>query len=1028
VKIKDPNTINYKRLFSQAERYANLGSWEVDFTTDEVTWSDQYYRVCGFQPREIRPSMEKTLAMVHPDDAVHVQTEYERARTAGKPFHVEFRLIRADGVMRHVLAEANIERNSDGAPARMVGIFMDIHDRKEVELKMEMQQQRYEALMKNGLDAAAIVQHDGGMTYLSPSCEGIFGWSDIDTLDVTLLDIVHPEDMESLTRTLQDTLVRPAEVIEIDPFRIRHKNGSWMYLEGKMENLLHLPAVEGIVFNFKDGNSRHVQQERRQVMEEITGFFSNPGATVNDALGATLSKLGESGKYKLREAWMVAPGRDFIELKVFGKEEPNASTFYRETSKFRQLKPNECVAGAVWNEGKRLLVNDITSGNRFVRKQVTDTLGVRRVCGIPIRHLDETIGVMVMGVDEETLIPNQEMDFMEDVGRTIGTEIRRRTAEDDLNDLFELAPDLVTLLDEENTLIRVNPASARILAYVQDDLRGLALSEMLHPDDLPAALKKLDKVRDKNVTIAFEARVLTRTGTVLWMDFNASVSAGTGHTFLMGRDITQRRQLEYLVEQASRLSSIGAWEIDVRRDEMTWSDVARDIFGVTPTFTPTLQGFISLVRRGVSRGKIKHVLEKALEAGQGWDAEVEIVTGTGQSKWVRIIGQVDLTDNEPVRVYGSIQDIHDRKIAEITASEVSEEKELILSSISDAFYALDEEWRFSYVNRRAEEIFGRSASFLNTKTIWDMPGHHNNPTLIPVMEYVQKHRVPRTAEYFDEKLEAWFDLSIYPYGKGVSVYFRDVTERRRVEAELHELTRKLEDRAREMALSNAELEQFAFVASHDLQEPLRMITGFIDRLEKRYGAMLDERGKRYIHFATDAAKRMREIILDLLEFSRIDREDEPVAEVDVNALLGELMTSNKRYLEDTGTFMEFGKMPVIIAQPEGIRRVFQCLINNAIKYTHKHTTEPRVSISWSETENNWQFTVKDNGIGIAPEHHEEIFVLFRRLHSKDDYAGSGMGLPIAKKIITNHQGRIWVNAAMGQGSTFHFTLPKPLHG
>lgn len=1024
MKIKDSNTVNYKRLFSQAERYANMGSWEVDFSSEEVNWSDQYYRICGFQPNEIRASMETTMSMVHPDDAARVHTEYERARSAGKPFHVEFRLIRADKEVRYILAEANIERNSDGAPARMVGIFMDITDRKQTQIKLENQEKRYEALIRNGFDGAAILKHDGAMQYLSPASELILGWTDDDTLDITLLDIVHPADIERLNKHLHDALIKPNDILEVDPLQIRHKNGSWVSIDGKLQNLLYIPAVDGIIFNFRDAGEKARQVERRQLIEDISGLFNDTATSVNDALNSTLDKLAQTGSYKLREAWMVAPGENCIELKAFGADQNHSNTFYRETAKFRQLRPGECVAGAVWSEGKRMLVNDIQTGGKFLRSQATDTLGVHRVCGIPIRHNEETIGVLVMGVDSQTTIPPQDLDFMEDVGRSVGAEIKRRTAQDDLNDLFELAPDLVTLISDENTIIRINPAGARMLQYPDDELKQWDLFNMLHPDDADTVTRALQRVREKKVDISLDARVLTRTGQVLWMDFSISLSAGTGHTFLMGRDITLRRQLESMLDQASKLSKIGAWEIDVRSDEVIWSDVTRDIFGVAKTFEPTLQSFVSLVRRGISRGKIKHAIDKALSEGEQWDIELEIVTGVGHVKWIRLIGETESIEGEVVRLYGSVQDIHERKIAQLTAEEVSEEKDLILSSISDAFYALDEEWKFSYVNHKAEEIFGRSASFLKQKTIWDMPGHHNNPSLIPVMEYVHKNRVPRTAEYFDDKLEAWFELSIYPYGKGVSVYFRDVTKRRQAEAELHDLTVKLEERAREMALSNAELEQFAFVASHDLQEPLRMITGFMDRLEKRYGGMLDDRGKRYIHFATDAAKRMREIILDLLEFSRIDREETVSEQFDVQDLLDDIITGNRRHISDTNTFIEYERMPLITAHKDGVYRVFQCLINNAIKYAHKDGPTPRITITGSQSETHWQFSVTDNGIGIKEKHFEEIFVLFRRLHSKDDYVGSGMGLPIAKKIVTNHGGKIWVESKLGSGSTFHFTIAK----
>jgi len=270
--------------------------------------------------------------------------------------------------------------------------------------------------------------------------------------------------------------------------------------------------------------------------------------------------------------------------------------------------------------------------------------------------------------------------------------------------------------------------------------------------------------------------------------------------------------------------------------------------------------------------------------------------------------------------------------------------------------------------------------------------------------------------------------------KVLILVINDITDRKLAETKLREVNYSLEKQAKKLASSNADLEQFAFVASHDLQEPLRMITGFLARLEKRYESILDEKGKRYIHFATDGARRMRQIILDLLEYSRVGKVDMDREKIDLNKLIEEVLALHSGLISRKNVEFKIDEMPVIIAargpirqlfQKGPIRQLFQNLINNAIKYQEMDNT-PIVKISWSEDVNYWHFKVSDNGIGIKKEYSDKIFNIFQRLHSKSEYSGTGVGLAICKKIVDEHGGSIAVDSKEGKGSTFHFTISKKL--
>ncbi|MGE3269485.1 MAG: CHASE3 domain-containing protein [Chloroflexota bacterium] len=253
--------------------------------------------------------------------------------------------------------------------------------------------------------------------------------------------------------------------------------------------------------------------------------------------------------------------------------------------------------------------------------------------------------------------------------------------------------------------------------------------------------------------------------------------------------------------------------------------------------------------------------------------------------------------------------------------------------------------------------------------------------------------------------------------RGAVLTFRDVTERRTAE-------RALEDRARELSRSNADLEQFAYVASHDLQEPLRAVVSYLQLLERRYQGQLDERASRYIGHAVEGGHRMQKLINDLLTYSRVGRRGEDLAPVSFQSILDRALTSLQIAIEESEAVVSYDEpLPTITADATQMLQLIQNLLANAIKF--RSEAAPRIHISCERIDTAWRFSVRDNGIGIAPEYHDRVFVLFQRLHGREEYAGTGIGLAVCKKIVERHGGSLWVESTEGGGSTFRFTIPDP---
>jgi signal transduction histidine kinase len=225
----------------------------------------------------------------------------------------------------------------------------------------------------------------------------------------------------------------------------------------------------------------------------------------------------------------------------------------------------------------------------------------------------------------------------------------------------------------------------------------------------------------------------------------------------------------------------------------------------------------------------------------------------------------------------------------------------------------------------------------------------------------------------------------------------------------------------ELTRSNRDLEQFAYVASHDLQEPLRMVATYTQLLAERYQGRLDENADKYIHYVVDGALRMQTLVQDLLTFSRVGRQGGSPALIACQTVVDIALKNLEAAIWESDARIECNQLPTIFAEASQLTQLFQNLIGNAIKF--RGTQPPFIRITAEQSGKEWQFAVTDNGIGIAPEHAESVFAIFKRLHTREEYPGSGIGLAICKKIVEQHGGRIWVESEPGRGSAFKFTLP-----
>ena len=370
-----------------------------------------------------------------------------------------------------------------------------------------------------------------------------------------------------------------------------------------------------------------------------------------------------------------------------------------------------------------------------------------------------------------------------------------------------------------------------------------------------------------------------------------------------------------------------------------------------------------------------------------------------------------------------------RKQAEKSLERLNHQNELILNAAGEGIFGLDIHGKHTFVNPAAAQMLGYAVNELigrHSHTLWHYKKSDGSPYPIeecPIYAAYKDGKVHhRDDEVFWRKDSTCFPVTytstpIIEDGKivGAVVTFRDITETKQAEEKL----KKLSD---ELARSNADLQQFAYTASHDLQEPIMVVAGFVNLLAKRYKGKLDEKADEFIQHAIDGTKRMQVLIRDLLDYSRVESTGKRFKPTDCLSVLDKAVFNLQIAIKESGAIITHDDLPTVMADSQQLIRLFQNLISNATKFRGKEA--PKIHISAEQKEDEWIFSVKDNGIGVDPRFSDQIFVMFQRLHAKKEYPGTGIGLATCKKIIERHGGRIWVESEQGKGSTFYFTIPE----
>lgn len=1013
-------------LLDQTQSLAGVGGWEIDVQRNTLYWTSQTYRTHDLTPAEYTPTLESALAFYTPESRPIITAAVQNAVEHGIDFDVELDLVSAKGrpFTSHLISKAIAE---NGKTVRIVGAGVDVTERRRAEQALKDSEERFRTVFDSANDAIVLIDGERFVDCNARAVE-MFGFASKAELlthgpgDVSPAMQPDGRDTRETVRAYHDLVFGGTPQV-VRPWRLLRRDGTPFDVEVSL-NALRLrdkTYIQSVVRDITE------QQRAEDALRDSEERFRSVFDTANDAI-------------------MILDGPSLVDcnaraVEMFGCTD-KADVIDHSPGDFSPAKQpdGQDSRAAVIARNEAALAG---IPQRFYWAHV-------RKDGTPF---DAEVSLNALELKGKTYI----QAITRDVTEQKRAEEALRDSEEQFRTVFESAYDAILLMDGD-TFIDCNAQAVEM--YGCDDKHDLIAHTPLDfspatqaagQDSRPAALAHINAAL-AGTAQRFYWSHMRKDGTPFDAEVSLNALGLKGKTYIQAivRDITERKRAEEallasehrfrsVVESSQTAMTFFVLQPDGRLLFTGSNPMADKVLGIAnqPRWGMTVEeafpGIVGTILpetyRKVAGGEIgPQFLEIPYEDEQvgGFFAETVFSIGTGAI----VIDFVDITE---------------RKRAEeaLLQSEAKFRSVVESSPTAMHFWTLrpDGELVFTGANPVADRVLGIVHEALRGKAIEEaFPGLIG--TGIPDMyrQVASGEIASQTFEtpYGDERFRGYYLVTVFSIAPGaIAADFFDITERKEAEEALRqahdELEVRVKQRTAELTRSNAELQQFAYVASHDLQEPLRKIRAFGDRLEINAGQTLDERNRDYLQRMLNAAGRMSGLIEALLTYSRVTTKGQPFAPVNLSEVASEVLSDLEVAIEDAGAVVEVGELPTIEADPSQMRQLLQNLIGNALKF-RREGVAPRVQVEAEivpapEDDGVPRVTqmvrlyVKDNGIGFEEKFAERIFEVFERLHGRDAYGGSGIGLAVCRKIAQRHHGTITASSRPGEGSVFTVTLP-----
>ncbi|MDT0649319.1 PAS domain-containing protein [Autumnicola edwardsiae] len=540
----------------------------------------------------------------------------------------------------------------------LIGLILE-NIRKSKDLKISMQHAEYvnkatnEAIYTRDLDRETIEWSQGYQALFGYQAENAI----LSINDWRLL--VYPPDLEKIMISFQEFISDPNQhrwqakyrfknadsnytVVKDQGYVIRDKKGKALRMIGVLSDITLQRSVE----------------LKKELLSEFSAIFSN-----NNSLKSTLFEVtqlfNEYADFQISEIWLVNSDKSKIEL--FAGH--NNQSVNINSNSIESYRKGDGVPGAVW-EAAKLIISDVANINDHCKLNYLNNINqIEKLIGVPLSNNNELIGVWICGIKEDITSLNLFREVWPEISGQLAAEISRKSLEQDLQHIFQLVPDLIGTLDYEGNFKRINKAGCDLLEYSEEDLLKSSLLNLLYTDNTEECKKTIKDKIDYGRNFHYECQCVTGSGDIIWLNWDCTISKEEGLIYAVAKDISKTKELQQLFDNAGKLARIGSWELDIEKNRVFWSQITREIYEAPQCYKPTMVSVLKLLRKDYY-STMEKAIKNAKEKNISWDMELPIITLNGKEIWIRSIGKPETKNNKCIRIYGSFQDVDQRKRAE----------------------------------------------------------------------------------------------------------------------------------------------------------------------------------------------------------------------------------------------------------------------------------------------------------------------------------------------------------------------------
>ncbi|MFV1883168.1 MAG: PAS domain-containing protein [Balneola sp.] len=1043
---------------SEIQKVARIGMWEVDLETMTAHWSDEVYRIHEV-PNGIEIKVEDGINYYREDYRPIIQKAINEAIEQKKSWDVECVLVTALGNEIWVRA-VGFPVFKDDKPVALRGLFMNISE----ERLENMKQLENSTKLSLVLETSGIGIWEWGLATQELTWdEQMFKIYDVEQDEFistyeSYSNAVFDEDLPVIEKELE-LAIKNRSILDSE-FRIKRKDGTIAYI-----------IVKGKVLEDEFGNPIKMIGLNLDITDQINQKSSVEKRERFAELLQILPRAEESESQKIKDMLEVVTKSIGMQTGLVSRIESEKNLYrvvesYSEEGEIpigTEFDFDTTYCHIPFNSEVDLIAISSMGASEYKDHPCYCTFNNEAYIGTTIYRGTEQFGMLSFS-SKESVEPFTEDDkeliksVAASVSHLITLQYEKQQAELVFRSIFNNTFNFTGLLEPDGTLIEANKSALDFGGFSLEDARGLNFADAPWWSLSEETIWKLREAIKKCASgefIRYDADVVGGDGKVITIDFSmAPIFNEQGEVIYLvpeGRDISERIELEKEIAEnslrlieAQEIGKIGNWNWDMEEDKLTWSDQNYKVFGQKNSFKPTFESLMELTHPE-DREPFKEDVENAIKENSPHDFIHRIVLSGGKEiRYIHERGKVYYNKKgKPYRMAGTSQDVTGQLLKELELKEKTELLELskkqlqtFISNAPVAVAMVDEGMNYIAASNKWYKDYG-----LKQKNIVGQNHYDIFPEIKKNEQWLDDHKRALSGEELssdrdkfvrDDGSIQWISWKILPWydepGEigGLIMYTADITNEVKYQEQLENLNEILEHqvqlRTEELNKANKEMESFSYSISHDLRAPLRAINGFADILEEDYRDSIDEEGRRLICIIKNSGVKMGQLIDDILAFSRLGRKAIAKEEVDMNGLFSDVIKDIKNEFDIQDIHFDIKELPLVMGDINLLKQVVINLVSNAVKYSSKKE-KVKIEVTSTKKQGKYIIEVKDNGAGFDMKYHDKMFGVFQRLHTSDDFEGTGVGLAIVKRIVNKHGGEIWAESELEKGSSFYFSLP-----